>query len=190
MTTPGDITQLLVAIRQGDQAALGQLLPLIYSELRLAAHRQVRRQRPGQTMNTTALVHEAYLKLVDHGQAEWRDRGHFLAVASTAMRQILVDSARRRTAQKRGGQDAPETFSDTKVGVEGRAIEILALDEALTNLSALNERLSRLVELRFFGGLTVEETAEVMGIAERTVKRDWRKARAFLYQALEAGTAG
>lgn len=190
LTTPGDITQLLIAAREGDREALDRLLPLIYSELRLAAHRQIRRRRRGQTLDTTALVHEAYLKLVDHGAAEWRDRGHFLAVASTAMRQILVDSARRRTAQKRGGHDAPETFNETRVGVEDRAVEVLALDEALNSLAALNERLARLVELRFFGGLTVEETAQVMNLGERTVKRDWRKARAFLYQALATGVSG
>ena len=184
MAESGDITQLLVAIRDGDRQALDQLLPLVYGELRVLARRQLRRQRPGQTLDTTALVHEAYLKLVDTERVEWRDRSHFLAVAATAMRHILVDAARRRTAQKRGGQDAPETFHDTRVGLEDRAVDILALDEALETLGEMDERLVKLVELRFFGGLTVEETAEAMGLGARTVKRDWRKARAFLHQAL------
>lgn len=183
----GDITQLLIAARDGNKEAFDRLLPMVYDEMRRAAHLQLRRHRPGQTLNTTALVNEAYLKLVEQDQA-WRDRNHFMAVAATAMRHILVDAIRRRTAQKRGGPEGAETFNETRVGAEGRAIEILALDRALESLAELNERLVRLVELRFFGGLTVEETAEVMGTSERTVKRDWRKAKAFLYQALEGAT--
>ncbi len=185
MPDQGEITRLLFAFRDGEGSAMDELLPLVYGELRGIAHRQLRR-RPAQTLNTTALAHEAYLKLVDQSRAEWRDRSHFLAVAAVAMRHILVDTARRRTAQKRGGDDVRVTLDDraAKADTDSRAIEILALDEALTALAELNDRLSRLVELRFFGGLTVEETAEAMGISERTVKRDWRKARAFLYRAL------
>jgi RNA polymerase sigma factor (TIGR02999 family) len=187
---PGDITQLLIAHREGDPDAFERLLPLVYAELRLAAPRQLRKRSAGRTLDTTALVHEAYLKLVDHHRVDWRDRGHFLAVASTAMRHILVDAARRRTAQKRGGDEAPGTFRDTLMGVEGRAFEILALDRALEYLTSLDDQLGRLVELRFFGGLTVEETAEVLGIGERTVKRGWQKARAILYRTLDPGDGG
>ena len=183
MTDPGDITRLLVAYGDGEPEALDQLLPLVYDELRGAARIQLRR-RPGQTLNTTALAHEAYLKLVDQKQSRWRDRGHFMAVAALAMRHILVDTARRRMTRKRGGDEVRVTLDDQVPGGGDRAIEILALDQALTALGELNQRLVKLVELRFFAGLTVEETAEAMEISERTVKRDWRKARAFLYRTL------
>ena len=163
---------------------MDQLFSLVYEELRGMAHQRLRRRRPGQTLDTTALVHEAYLKLVDQTRAHWNDRSHFLAVASIAMRHILVDYARRRTAQKRGGEEQHVVLEEGELGVAARAEEILAIDQAMTSLAALNERLSKLVELRFFGGLSVTETAQVLGLSERTVKRDWRKARAFLYRAL------
>lgn len=184
---PGEITQLLVAYSAGEPSAFDRLLPLVYEELRLAAHRQLRRRRPGQTLDTTALVHDAYLKLIDHQRAGWRDRNHFMAVATLAMRQILVDHARRRAAEKRGGGEEMVTLEEGRMGgpADGRAIEILALDQALNHLAELDERLAKLVELRFFGGLSVEETAEVLDVSVRTVKRDWRKARAFLYRLLE-----
>lgn len=186
----GDITQLLHAYSAGEASALDRLLPLVYDEMRLAAHRQLRKRRPGQTLDTSALVHDAYLKLVDQQQAGWRDRNHFMAVATLAMRQILVDTARRRRAQKRGGDEAPVTLDEGRIGqAESLAIEVLALDEALEKLSQLDPRLTKLVELRFFGGLTVEETAAVLDLSERTVKRDWRKARAFLVQQLDSGSA-
>ena len=184
MAGPGDITQLLIAARDGDRAIMDQLFPLVYDELRGMAHGRLRRRTPGQTLDTTALVHEAYLKLVDQTRAQWNDRGHFLAVASVAMRHILVDYARRRTARKRGGPERDVTLDDIQPGVMARAEEILALDEALTALAELSERLAKLVELRFFGGLSVAETAQVLDVSERTVKRDWRKARAFLYRTL------
>lgn len=188
---PGEVTQLLAAVGRGEDDAMDQLLPLIYDELRGAARRQLRRCRPGQTLNTTALVHEAYVKLVGKTRGAWQDRRHFVAVAAMAMRQILVDYARRRTALRRGGENKQVLLDEAQLGtVEPRAIEVLALDEALTSLSSLNERLSRLVELRFFGGLSVEETADVLEVSERTVKRDWRKARAFLYQTLSEQPAG
>jgi RNA polymerase sigma factor (TIGR02999 family) len=188
-TASGEITNLLAAARQGDGGAASRLLELVYDELRAMARRQLRRRRPGQTITTTALVHETYLKLVDHDGIPWQDRSHFFAVAALAMRHILVDSARRRIAKKRGGEDVRITLDEWRLGdaepdAEGRAIEVLAVDRALTSLAALNERLSQLVELRFFAGLTEEETAEVLGTSERTVRRDWRKARAFLFQAL------
>ncbi len=163
---------------------MDELFPLVYDELHGMAHGRLRRGSPGQTLNTTALVHEAYLKLVDQSRAEWNDRNHFLAVASVAMRSILVDYARRRTALKRGGDQRDVTLDEMQPGVVGRAEEILALDEALGSLAKLNERLAKLVELRFFGGLSVVETSQVLEISERTVKRDWRKARAILYRTL------
>lgn len=191
-TAPGEVTSLLAAARQGDGSATHRLLALVYDELRTMARRQLRRRRPGQTITTTALVHEAYLRLVDHESATWRDRSHFFAVAALAMRHVLVDAARRRVAKKRGGEDVRVPLDDLRMGAtepdaEARAIELLAMDRALTSLAALNERLSQLVELRFFAGLTEEETAEVLGTSERTVRRDWRKARAFLFQALSGG---
>jgi RNA polymerase sigma factor (TIGR02999 family) len=194
-TASGEVTSLLAAARQGDATATHRLVALVYEELRTMARRQLRRRRPGQTITTTALVHEAYLRLVDHESATWRDRSHFLAVAALAMRHILVDAARRRVAKKRGGEDVRIPWDELGIGgrepdAEARAIEILAMDRALTSLGALNERLSQLVELRFFAGLTEEETAEVLGTSERTVRRDWRKARAFLFQALGGGGTG
>ena len=189
-TSPGEITRLLAAARQGDGSATHRLVSLIYDELRAMARRQLRQRRPGQTIDTTVLVHEVYLRLVVHEDVPWKDRAHFLSVASLAMRQILVDAARRRVAKKRGGEDVRIPLEELRLGpddepdAETRALEVLAVDRALTSLAALNERLSKLVELRFFAGLTEEETAEVMGTSERTVRRDWRKARAYLFQAL------
>jgi RNA polymerase sigma factor (TIGR02999 family) len=194
-TASGEITRLLAAARQGDSNATHRLMTLVYDELRVMARRQLRYRRPGQTITTTALVHEAYLKLVDQNGATWHDRSHFFSVAALAMRHILVDSARRRVAKKRGGEDVRVTLdefrlSDEETDAEARVVEVLAVDRALTSLAALDERLSQLVELRFFAGLTEEETAQVMGISERTVRRDWRKARAFLFQALGGQAAG
>ncbi|HEX6899390.1 MAG TPA: ECF-type sigma factor [Thermoanaerobaculia bacterium] len=193
-TPPGEITRLLAAARQGDAGAMDRLMVLVYDELRAIAHRQLRRGRPGQTLDTTSLANEAYLKLVSPGGADWQERHHFFSVAAIAIRHILVDAARRRAARKRGGEALRVTFDDLAsiqgdLGAGADAIEILALDEALTSLAALNERLSRLVELRFFAGLTEEETAEVLGTSERTVRRDWRKARAFLFYALNGQTS-
>jgi RNA polymerase sigma factor (TIGR02999 family) len=185
----GEITGLLAAARQGDGSAAQRLITLVYDELCAMARRQLRHWRHGQTITTTALVHEAYLKLVDTGGTPWADRSHFFSVAALAMRHILVDAARRRVAKKRGGDEVRIAFDEMRQGggkqdAEARAVEVLAIDRALTSLSALDGRLSQLVELRFFAGLTEEETAEVMGTSERTVRRDWRKARSFLYQAL------
>jgi len=194
-TSTGEITGLLVAARQGDSDAASRLMALVYDELRVMARRQLRGRRPGQTLTTTALVHEVYLKLVDQNGLPWQDHSHFFSVASIAMRHILVDSARRRIAKKRGGEDVRIPLDELRLGggepdAEARAVEILAIDRALTGLAELNERLSQLVELRFFAGLTEEEAAEVMGTSERTVRRDWRKARAFLFQALGGKATG
>ena len=191
----GEITSLLAAARQGDGSATHRLMTLVYDELRAMARRQLRHRRPGQTITTTALVHEAYLKLVDQNGVPWQDRSHFFSVAALAMRHILVDSARRRVAKKRGGEDIRVVLDEFRVSgdepdPEARAVEVLAVDRALTSLAALDERLSRLVELRFFAGMTEEETAQVMGTSERTVRRDWRKARAFLFQALGGRATG
>lgn len=174
---------------------MDRLMALVYDELRAVARRQLRRWRPGQTLDTTALVHEAYLRLVDQAGASWQDRNHFLSVAAVAMRHILVDAARRRSARKRGGEGVRIPLDELRPGASGpdtsgTAVEILALDEALTSLAARNERLSRLVELRFFAGLTEEETAQTLGTSERTVRRDWLKARAFLFHTLSHRAEG
>jgi RNA polymerase sigma factor (TIGR02999 family) len=184
------ITQLLERLGAGNREALDDLLPLIYDRLQQMAHAQLRRERQGHTLNTTALVHEAYLKLVDQTQVQWQNRGHFFALASIAMRRILVNYAKARSRQKRGGDaarvsldDAPELMS------EERAEEIVALDEALTRLAAINERGAKVVECRFFAGLSIEETADALGIAPMTVKRDWMLAKTWLKREV-GGDAG
>lgn len=186
MTPDADITGLLVALRDGDQSVWEQLLPLVYQELRTAAHRQLRRMRPGETLGTTALVHETWLRLADHPALVLTDRRHFFAVSATAMRQIIVDNARRHQAEKRGGGRAAVSLDRAEVSAPDRAAEFLALDEALTRLAILSPRPARVVELRFFGGLSVEETAEVLDTSPRTVKREWQKARAWLLVNLQA----
>jgi len=184
-----DITGLLIAWRAGDEGALDLLFPRVYDELRHIAHRHLGHEREGHTLGTTALVNEAYLKLVDQTRAQWADRAHFFAVASRVMRRILVDYARRHQAQKRGGAAAPVTLDDealpnATIVADERADMLLALDEALTRLAELDERLSRVVECRFFGGLTEEETAEALSVTARTVRRDWVKAKGWLHQAI------
>lgn len=180
-----DITGLLVAWRGGDNGAFDRLFPLVYDELRAIAHRQLGGERREHTLGTTALVHEAYLKLVDQTRVQWTDRAHFFAVAARAMRRILVDYARRHRALKRGAVPARVSLSDATLVAQGRADTLVALDEALTRLSDLQERLSQVVECRFFGGLTEEETAEALGVTARTVRRDWVKAKGWLYEALQ-----
>ena len=183
MSAESEITVLLAALRNGDLAAMDRLFPLVYREFRDRAHRQIARRRPGETLSTTALVHEAYLKLSGSGNHSYQDRIHFFAVASRAMRQILVDYARRSTAEKRGKGRAV-TLEPEVVANPDRAEELVALDEGLECLEQLDPRLLRTVELRFFGGLSVEETADALGVSPRTVKRDWQRARAFLYDAV------
>ena len=180
----GDITQLLISHREGDPAAFEQLVPLVYDELRRIAHYQLGRMRPGKTLNTTALVHEAYLQMVDQTRVVVNDRSHFFGIAARAMRQILVDYARRRSAAKRGGGVAPISLTQVQVGVPGQADLLLAINEALDKLGALNERLIRVFECRYFAGLTAEETADVLDMSLRTVQRDWNKSKAWLRREL------
>lgn len=183
-----DITRLLSSARDGDRAAVGEVFDRVYSEIRRIAHGEVRRLGPSETMNTTAVVHEAYLKLLNAPGIAWADRAHFYAVAATAMRQVLVDYARRNSTAKRGGGVRPISLDDVdsrdEVRLDPRDESILALDAALVRLTALDERLARVVDLRFFAGLTVEETALALGVTDRTVKRDWRRARAYLHSEI------
>ena len=180
---PGEVTELLHAIRGGDRDAVDQLLPQVYDELRRLARYQMRDQK-GHTLAATALVHEAYLKLAAHGGDEWQDRAHFFAVAARAMRQILVDSARRKAAEKRGGSLQHTTLGDAADRQDLSTEEVLALDEALSRLGELDERLARLIEVRFFAGLTEKEAATVLDVPKRTLQRDWARARAWLYKEL------
>lgn len=179
-----DLTSLLAAVGEGDQAALDQLFSRVYKELRKLASRQLQASPPQHTLATTALVHEAYLKLSADARWSTRDRSHFFALAARAMRHILIDHARRRSRQKRGGLGTPLSLDVAEIPVLDRAEELLALDEALERLAAVDPELARLVEWRFFAGLSVEEIARTLEISERTVKRQWRTARAFLYQQL------
>jgi RNA polymerase sigma factor (TIGR02999 family) len=179
-----DITGLLLAWRGGDSTALDRLFPLVYDELRRIAHRQLGLERPDHTLGTTALVHEAYLKLVDQTRAQLADRAHFYAVAARAMRRILVDYARGHRAAKRGAGQPQVSLDEATLVADQRADTLVALDEALTRLTDVDARLSRVVECRFFGGLTEEETAEALGVTARTVRRDWVKAKGWLSQAL------
>ncbi|MGE0352098.1 MAG: sigma-70 family RNA polymerase sigma factor [Gemmatimonadales bacterium] len=179
------MTRLLARMRAGDTGAMNDLFALVYDELRRRAHLHLVRVGRGGTLDTTALVHEAYLKLVDSAHQSYNDRIHFYAVASRAMRQILVDQARRRLTAKRGGGAVPVSLEAGKVGAPEPAEELVALDEALGRLATVDERLARTVELRFFGGLSVEETAAVLNVAPRTVKRDWQKARAVLHDEVQ-----
>ena len=188
MRPDDEITELLTALSTGDRSAMDRLLPLVYGELHERAHRQLARRRPGDTLSTTALVHETYLKLSGSAQQSYQNRIHFFAVASRAMRQILVDYARHNLAGKRNGGLAISLDPELMASPD-RSDELLALDEALGELERVDERLAKIVELRFFGGLSVEEAAEAQGISPRTVKRDWRKARAFLFHILQGKVA-
>jgi len=184
MDSAADITQLLIAAREGRDGALDRLLPSVYEHLRAIARHRMASQTPGGTLSTTALVHEVYLKLFDRNRLEFQDRRHFFAVAARAMRQIVVDHARRRRAQKRGGGVKPLPIDDLGFVADERIDDWLSLDEALSRLKELDGRLASVVELRFFGGLSVEEVADVLEVDPRTIKRDWRKARALLYRTL------
>jgi len=180
------LTELLLALREGQAGAVDRLYPLVYEELRRIAHRAIRGERTGHTLGTTGLVHEAYLGLVDQTRLEYRDRAHFYGIAARAMRHILVDYARRHGAAKRGGNLRAIPLDEAILAVEDRADALLALDEALGELERLDPRLGQVVQCRFFGGLTEEETGEVLGVTARTVRRDWLKAKGWLYQHLSA----
>ena len=180
------LTELLLALRDGRAGVVDQLYPLVYEELRRIAHRALRGERTGHTLGTTGLVHEAYLGLVDQTRLEYRDRAHFYGIAARAMRHILVDYARRHGAAKRGGNQRAIALDEAILAVEDRAEALLALDEALVELETLDPRLGQVVQCRFFGGLTEEETGEVLGVTARTVRRDWLKAKGWLYHHLSA----
>ncbi|MDQ7065988.1 MAG: ECF-type sigma factor [candidate division KSB1 bacterium] len=182
-----EITLLLRELREGDTGVVDRLMPLVYETLQAIARRQLRRERRYHTLDTTALVHEAYLKLVDQKRVEWQNRAHFFAIAAQAMRRILINYARKRLAEKRGGGQPLATFNEQSMLRETRAEELLALDEALAALAHMHERQARVVEYRFFGGLTHEEIAHVLGVSVPTVRRDWRLARAYLTRELRRG---
>jgi RNA polymerase sigma factor (TIGR02999 family) len=179
-----EVTALLRAWRLGDEGALDQLAPIVYDELRRIARRQLRGERPDRSLQATALVHEAYLKLVDIREVDWQDRAHFFAMSARVMRRILVDAARARHYQKRGGGAARVTLEDVQLPVAMRDRDLLALDDALEALARADERKSRVVELRFFGGLSLEETAAALQVSSDTVTRDWKFAKTWLLREL------
>jgi RNA polymerase sigma factor (TIGR02999 family) len=184
------VTQVLRASRGGSREALDRLFSLLYDELRRVAHRQLAGQPRDGTLNTSALIHEAYLRMVDQTQADWQDRAHFFAYAARTMRAIIVDYARRRQAGKRGGQATHFSLDERDLPVEAQADAIVAVDNALTRLAEVSDRLSQIVECRFFGGLSIDETAAALSLSDRTVRRDWTKAKAWLYGELQEETAG
>lgn len=181
------VTQLLLDWGNGDKAALDKLVPVVYQELRRLAAYYMRRERPGHTLQTSALVNEAYMRLVDYSQMRWQSRAHFFAVAAQAMRRILVEHARKRHFAKRGGGAVKVSFDEAAIVSQEQASELVALDDALTSLEAMDQRKARIVELRYIGGLNIEETAEVLAISPATVQREWRAAKAWLYRAIKEG---
>jgi RNA polymerase sigma factor (TIGR02999 family) len=184
-----DVTALLLEWSKGNQEALNELAPLVYNELRQLAARQLRHERPGHTLQSTALVHEAYLKLIDQHRVQWHDREHFFAVASQMIRRILVNYARVRNSSKRGGGKTALSFDDS-IALPGRKdMDLVALDDALASLSQIDPQQERIIELRFFGGVSIEGTAKVLGISPSTVNRNWNLARAWLYRELTRSAA-
>lgn len=183
-SAPGEVTQILLEVRHGNRDAQNRLVPLVYSELRRIARAHLRRESVNHSLQPTALVHEAYLRLIDIDRIDWQSRAHFFRVASTLMRRILVEHARAHRANKRGG-GAETIFLDEAIySSPGRAPEILALDDALEHLALLDQRQAKIIEMRFFAGMTEEEVGDVLGISVRTVKRDWRVAKAWLFKEL------
>jgi RNA polymerase sigma factor (TIGR02999 family) len=178
------VTGLLKNWRRGDQAALEQLVPLVQNRLRELAHAYLARERPGHLLQTTSLVNEVYLKLIQINRVDWKDRAHFLAMAATLMRRVLVEFARERAALKRGGEIQFVQFDERLHGGQGSSTDLVALDEALVRLAAMDRRAARVVEMRFFAGLSVEESAEALGVSPNTVKRDWTAARLWLLREL------
>ena len=186
--SPQEVTQMLVDWRNGDKQALDRLMPLVYGELRRIASRYMRRERESHTLQTTALVNEAYLRLVGKNNVDWQNRAHFFAVAAQVMRHLLIDHARARERVRRGADPQQISLDDEALVSEQKGEALLALDEALTKLAEIDERKVKIVELRYFGGLSAEETAEALGVSEITVKREWLKAKAWLYRELTQGT--
>jgi RNA polymerase sigma factor (TIGR02999 family) len=186
---PQEVTQLLLEWSRGDRAALDRLMPLVSAELHRLAHRCMEREPDGHTLQTTALVNEAYLRLIDASRVEWRDRAHFFAVSANLMRRILVDFARARRSRKRGGDVVQVTLDESNTPSPQPDLDVIALDEALEKLAAFDPLAARIVELRFFGGLNVAEVAEVVGVSPRTIKREWAAARVWLLGALSGEVA-
>jgi len=186
-TSSQDVTRLLLAWRNGDQEALERLMPKVYGELHRLAHRCMRRESPDHTLQTSALVNEAYLRLFDCQQVDWQNRAHFFGLAAKMMRQILIDHARSHARAKRGGVLRQVSFEETAIVSVERAAELIALDDALNALAAFDLKKSRIVELRYFGGLTNEEVGEIMGMSLRTIEREWRKAKAWLRREISKG---
>lgn len=184
------VTDLLARWRAGDQQAFDKLMPLVYRELRQLAHHYLRQERTGHTLQSTALVHEAYLRLLGQSPPEWKNRAHFFGIAAHLMRQILVDHARGRAAAKRGGGTILLALDESLAGARGANVDLIALDKALQELAQLDAQQARIVELRFFAGLTIEDTSEVLGISPATVKREWVTARAWLFRAITGEAAG
>jgi len=180
------VTQLLAKARSGNSSALADVFPLIYEELRRLARQQLQREPDGHTLSPTALVHEAYMRLIDYSRMEWTGRAHFLAVAATAMRRILVDHARGHRSAKRGGMLRRVSIDDVELSTEERAELLIAIDDALGRLKEIDARQAQIVECRFFGGMTEEETAAALGIGLRTAKRDWAKAKSWLHKEITA----
>lgn len=184
---PDSVTELLLEISKGNQSVVNEIFPLIYSELKKLANNYLRNERGSHTLQPTALVHEAYMKLVDHTRINWQNKAHFLGMAATMMRQILIDHARKHRAGKRGGENENLSLEETIVIVsDEKSMDLIKLDEALKELAKFDEQKSKIVELRYFGGLSVEETAEVLGVSEITVKRHWRMAKAWLAEAISS----
>ena len=179
------VTDLLQRWKSGDEEALERLTPLVYDQLHRMAHQYIRKERRGHTLQTTALVNEAYLRMVDYKRVDWQNRAHFFAVSAVVMRRVLVDYARQRTSDKRGGESFQVSLSDNLAFTSERAAELIALDEAIESLNQLYPRRSKVVELRYFGGLNNQEAAEVLKVSEATIERDWRFAKAWLYRELK-----
>ena len=186
---PNEITERLIAWGAGDRAALDQLLPIVYQELRRIAGNYLRRENPGHTLQPTALVHEAWLRLVDQTRVDWRNRAQFFGVAAQLMRRILVDHAKTKHREKRGGDAVKFSLDDVINLSQERAADLLALDDALDGLARIDERTSHVVELRYFGGFSVEETAQILEVSPETVMRDWKMAKAWLYQQIRRETS-
>jgi RNA polymerase sigma factor (TIGR02999 family) len=185
-TSPKSITQLLIDWRDGDESARDKLFPLVYAEMRRLAHSYMRKERAGHTLQTSALINEAYIRLVDHKGMRWQNRAHFYAIAAQAMRRILVDRARHHLAARHGGSSRRVDIDQAALVTAERAPEIIALDDALTALAALDARQAQIVEMRYFVGLSADETAEVLGVSPVTVNRDWRAAKLWLLKELQA----